>query len=141
MKKKTRLTIPKLIVFTVFLGFLTNSCSTSPNVIFLSNWDDENLQNKATIFGRIVEYESKIPIDFVSISLCSSKDNVHFFFNTQYSCVSDKNGNYMIKDIPPGIYDILVENGEYLRVYLKKVELLKNKKYLIDFQLKYLPYL
>jgi len=100
-----------------------NPTSTA-NILFEgTNIDGSN--NNALLLGRVVDKNTNEPIVGATVAL---KD-----YNMGSS--TDVYGNYLIKDIPPGIYTVKVSYVGYKSSILSDINLETKKRYLIDFEL------
>ncbi|HDL19326.1 MAG TPA: GWxTD domain-containing protein [Bacteroidetes bacterium] len=79
---------------------------------------------KATLSGRITDAIGKLPLENVDL----------FFDNTTIGDVSDKDGRYEIKNIPPGRYTLIVSLIGY-KVEKVPLEVVTSKKLVRNFQL------
>jgi hypothetical protein len=111
--------------FSLFL-LLVLGCnpSSTANLLFDGpNYDKAN--NNAIVFGRLVDKETKESLVGANVILIDYK----------LGAATDNYGNYFIKDIPPGVYNIKATYVGYERSILPDIKLDSNKRYLIDFEL------
>ncbi len=68
------------------------------------------------IVGKVVSSDSKSPLEYSTISIFLPDEKKPFT-----GCTSDKSGNFLLKEIPTGVYTILIENIGYKPVSVKGV--------------------
>jgi outer membrane receptor protein involved in Fe transport len=75
-------------------------------------------QIKATnkITGKVVSAETNSPLEYSTISIFLPDEKKPFT-----GCTSDKSGNFLLKEIPTGVYTILIENIGYKPFSVKGV--------------------
>lgn len=79
------------------------------NVHFLVCNDKNNCSSKIT--GTTIQEKSKETLTNVAIFLFFGHESKQPIYKTN----SDKNGNFVIEDIPPGYYILIAEYGDYLK--------------------------
>ena len=132
MKNKNNYLINIFFPLFIPLSFLLIKCShTSSAIILVDGIHEPGLNNNFKISGRILDKDSNEPLVGVSISIDS----------TSFEEISDINGNYDFHNIPPGTYKIRVKYLSYQSLVTKQIRFDKNKRYLIDFGLLYIPIL
>ncbi|NDP27057.1 MAG: carboxypeptidase regulatory-like domain-containing protein [Flavobacterium sp.] len=79
---------------------------------------------KASIKGSVVDFQNQSPIEYASIALINSVDNL-----VVAGEVSNKNGNFTIQNIKPGTYALKINGEVILKAYQKffKTVILKSK--------------
>ncbi len=118
-----RMLITSSFLFIILIG--CNPTSTA-NILFKGDGETfDKLNDNAMLFGRISDKETNEPLLGAYVSLVDS----------EYGTACDFYGNYMMKDILPGIYNIEVGFVGYKKLVLSDIKLEINRKYLIDFKL------
>ena len=118
--------IASSFVFLLIIG--CNPTSTA-NILFEgTNFDRSN--NNAMLFGRVVDKDTDEPLIGANVTL---KD-----YNI--GAATDVYGNYLIKNILPGVYTIKVTYIGYEVLILSDLKLKSKKRYLIDFELQLKPF-
>jgi hypothetical protein len=114
-----------------FLFLLIISCNptSTANILFEGTNIDRSNDN-TLLFGRVVDKDTNEPLVGATVVL---KD-----YNIGAS--TDVYGNYLIKDIPPGIYTVKVSYVGYKSSIISDIKLESNKRYLIDFKLQVGPF-
>ncbi len=114
-----------------FLSLLIIGCNptSTANILFDgTNYDRSN--NNALFFGRVVDKNTNEPLVGANVTLK----------NYNIGSATDVYGNYLIKDIPPGIYTVKVSYIGYKSSILSDIKLDTKKRYLIDFRLQVTPF-
>ena len=118
--------IASSFVFLLIIG--CNPTSTA-NILFDgTNIDRSN--NNALLFGRVVDKDTNEPLVGANVTLK----------NYNIGAATDVYGNYLIKDISPGIYTVKVTYIGYESLILSDIKLESNKRYLTDFELQVRPF-
>ena len=96
------------------------------NLLFFSQivYSQDNI-GKNTVRGKIIDINTKAPLENVNV----------FFDNTTIGDVSDKNGNYEIRNISHGSYILVISMVGY-EVEKTTIELFNQKEIEKNFQLK-----
>jgi len=112
-----------IIFFSSTLFFI--SCNPSSTANFLSETEYEGFKDNIILFGRILDKITNEPLVGANVTLIDYK----------LGAATDIYGNYLIKYIPPGTYNIEVRFIGYQDLSLSDIKLDSNKRYLIDFNL------
>jgi len=109
-----------------FLFLLIIGCNpTSTANLLFDGTNNDRSNNNTLIFGRVVDKDTNEPIVGANV----------FLKDYNIGAATDIYGNYLINDIPPGIYDIKVTYVGYKSLILADINLDSKKRYLIDFEL------
>jgi len=109
-----------------FVIFVASGCNPSSTANFLfSGINYDNISKNTILFGRIVDKKTNEPLIGANVVLTGYK----------LGAATDFYGNYVIKNIPPGTYNIKASYVGYERSLLPDIKLDSNKIYLIDFEL------
>ncbi len=106
-------------IVSSFLSLLVICCNptSTANILFDgTNYDRSN--NNALLFGRVVDKDTNEPLVGANVTL---KD-----YNI--GSATDVYGNYLIKDIPPGIYTVKVSYIGYKSSILSDIKLDTKKR-------------
>ena len=79
----------------------------------------------AKITGRVTDASTGEPLYFANV----------FLSNTTLGSASDKDGNYLIENVPPGYYELVISMIGY-HLHKEKIELLDPKEITLNFSLK-----
>lgn len=71
---------------------------------------------KGEIRGKVTDVKTKKPLDYVSITILNSRNKV------VAQVLSDDDGNYIVKQLDPGEYEVKVTNLGYLNLIVDKVK-------------------
>ncbi|QQS36090.1 MAG: carboxypeptidase regulatory-like domain-containing protein [Ignavibacteriales bacterium] len=114
-------------IAVLILSIISIHCSSPSSVtrIYEGPYRGTNSNNYAVVVGRVIDQEDKSPLvgGVVTVGGYSFSGSV------------DEKGNYVILNIPPGVYDIVAKNIGYEDTRINGVKLDSNKMYIIDFQL------
>jgi hypothetical protein len=114
-----------------FLSLLIIGCNpTSTANILFDGTNNDRSNNNTLLFGRVVDKDTNEPLVGANVTL---KD-----YNI--GSATDIYGNYLIKDIPPGIYNVKGTYVGYKVLNLSDIKLDNKKRYLIDFELQLEPF-
>lgn len=91
-----------------------------PLIITFSN-SNAQCENKSRIYGEVRDSETGNPIEYVTI----------FLTNTSYGALTDKNGSYVINNIPSGTYNLVCGIIGYAKA-VRPVRILKGINQKID---------
>ncbi len=84
---------------------------------------DENSNSTGIIKGKVIDASTKKPIDYANISLFNKKDS-----SIVNGAVSDAEGNFLIKNISPGIYYSKISFIGYKTDVIKSINLSASNK-------------
>jgi len=96
---------------SLFLVLIMLSCMIRP-----SQAQTQLPSTKGEIRGKVTDYKTKKPLDFVSINIINSKNKV------VAQVLSDDDGNYIVKQLEPDEYTIKVNNIGYLNYIVDKLQ-------------------
>ena len=114
-----------------FVSLLIIGCNpTSTANILFDGTNIDRSNNNALLFGRVVDKDTNEPLVGANVTL---KD-----YNI--GAATDVYGNYLIKNISPGIYTVKVTYIGYESLILSDIKLESNKRYLTDFELQVRPF-
>ena len=114
-----------------FVSLLIICCNpTSTANILFDGTNIDRSNNNALLFGRVVDKDTNEPLIGANVTL---KD-----YNI--GAATDVYGNYLIRDISPGVYTIKITYVGYKALILSDIKLENKKRYLIDFELQVVPF-
>jgi hypothetical protein len=83
-----------------------------------------------TITGKVVDKSYDLPLPAASIEI----------LETDMNTATDKEGNYTLKGIPPGVYNVIARFIAYYPDTAKGVKIAKDETTVVDFELEeYIP--
>ncbi|MGP8329185.1 MAG: carboxypeptidase-like regulatory domain-containing protein [Methanosarcinaceae archaeon] len=92
---------------------------------FLGSNLQSQIQEKAGLQGTVIDWKTKEPIFGANV----------FLVNTTLGAAANQNGEYLIKNIPPGNYELMVSMMGY-EAEVRTIRFLSSESFRIDFQLK-----
>lgn len=98
----------------------------------ISQSDSTELLKKpsGTIIGKVIDKSCNLPLPAASIEIIDTKMNT----------AADKEGNYSLQGIAPGVYNVVARFIAYYPDTAKDVNVEKDKTIVVDFELKeYIP--
>lgn len=83
---------------------------TTNNITCLSFQLHRNpMYHNGLLYGDILEYGCEIPVENAAVNLMPTR----YCYNVEYKTHSNYSGNYMIYDIVPGYYNLIVQKQGY----------------------------